>query len=154
MKFIAKLRRSEKGQSLLEFALVFPIFLLLLFGMIDYSRVSTADTQITNATQEAAKEFVHLADTPEYKLWYIEDLNKANNEKRINNELKTLVGENVNTVPNENIILEAQRITDNDDKLGDRVSVKVTAKVPSLTQLTFNNVNIERTVTLRIPSSK
>ncbi len=44
--------RRASGQSLVEFALVFPIFLLLLFGLIDIGRfVYTA-----NALNEAARE--------------------------------------------------------------------------------------------------
>jgi Flp pilus assembly protein TadG len=44
--------RRARGQSLVEFALVFPIFLLLLFGLIDIGRfVYTA-----NALNEAARE--------------------------------------------------------------------------------------------------
>lgn len=149
---IDKFRKNEKGQGLVEFALVFPLFLFLFLGMIDYSHVNTANTQLTNATQEAAKEFAHLADTPEYQQWYIEDQNKPVAENRINNDLKELVAGNVNTVPADNISVVAERTTDDEGGLGDRVVVKVRADVPSLSQFSFKKMRIERQVTLRIPT--
>lgn len=45
-------RRTEHGQGLVEFALVFPVFLLLIFGIIDIGRY----VYITNAFNEAARE--------------------------------------------------------------------------------------------------
>lgn len=45
-------RRQSAGQSLVEFALVIPIFLLLLFGLIDIGRL----VYINNALAEAARE--------------------------------------------------------------------------------------------------
>ena len=44
--------RPAGGQSLVEFALVFPVFLLLLFGLIDIGRF----VYTTNAVSEAARE--------------------------------------------------------------------------------------------------
>ena len=45
-------RRAGGGQALVEFALVFPIFLLLLFGLIDVGRY----VYTTNAYGQAARE--------------------------------------------------------------------------------------------------
>jgi Flp pilus assembly protein TadG len=45
-------RRLERGQSLVEFALVFPIFMLLLFGFVDIGRY----VYITNAFNQGARE--------------------------------------------------------------------------------------------------
>ncbi len=44
--------RRAGGQSLVEFALVFPVFLLLLFGLIDIGRFAYT----ANALNEAARE--------------------------------------------------------------------------------------------------
>ena len=46
------MRRSARGQSMVEFALVLPLFLLLLFGLIDGGRL----VYINNAVAEAARE--------------------------------------------------------------------------------------------------
>jgi Flp pilus assembly protein TadG len=43
------------GQSMLEFALVVPLFLLLLFGMIDFSRLLFTYVSITNGARELGR---------------------------------------------------------------------------------------------------
>jgi hypothetical protein len=47
-------RRSD-GQTLAEFALVFPIFILLLFALFDIGRLVFAYTSLTNAAREGAR---------------------------------------------------------------------------------------------------
>jgi len=48
-------RRHDEGQGLAEFAIVLPIFLLVVFGMIDVGRVVWATDNITNAAREGAR---------------------------------------------------------------------------------------------------
>jgi hypothetical protein len=43
------------GQGLVEFALVLPIFLLLVFGVLDLGRVIWAQDDLANAAREAAR---------------------------------------------------------------------------------------------------
>lgn len=45
----------SKGQSLLEFALVIPLFLLLLFGIFEFGRYLTAIITINTASREGAR---------------------------------------------------------------------------------------------------
>jgi hypothetical protein len=47
--------RVEGGQGLAEFAIVLPVFLLVVFGMIDLGRVVWATDDITNAAREGAR---------------------------------------------------------------------------------------------------
>ncbi|HZG70968.1 MAG TPA: TadE/TadG family type IV pilus assembly protein [Chondromyces sp.] len=47
--------RNEKGQSLVEMALVIPIFLLLLVGIIDISRILYSYTSMHFITQETVR---------------------------------------------------------------------------------------------------
>ena len=47
--------KSEKGQSLVEFALVLPVLILLLFGIIDFSRILHASLTMDHAGREAAR---------------------------------------------------------------------------------------------------
>jgi Flp pilus assembly protein TadG len=47
--------RRAPAQSLLEFSLVLPIFLLLLFGMIDFSRLLFTYISLVNGTRELAR---------------------------------------------------------------------------------------------------
>ena len=48
-------RRSESGQSLVEFALAIPIFLLIMFGLFDLGRVVYAYNTISNASRESVR---------------------------------------------------------------------------------------------------
>jgi hypothetical protein len=45
----------RRGQNLVEFALVLPIFLLLLFGMIDVGRLVYQNSTLSQAAREAAR---------------------------------------------------------------------------------------------------
>ncbi len=53
------MRRSTRerlsGQALVEFALVFPIFFLILMGLIDGGRLVYTDTTLSQAAREAAR---------------------------------------------------------------------------------------------------
>lgn len=54
----ARLRHGKgrrSGQSLVEFALVLPIFLLLLFGLIDMGRYVYLNSTLSQAAREAAR---------------------------------------------------------------------------------------------------
>ncbi len=48
-------RRRTTGQSLVEFALVLPVFLLLLFGLIDGARLIFQHTVLSQAAREGAR---------------------------------------------------------------------------------------------------
>ncbi|MFC4799980.1 TadE/TadG family type IV pilus assembly protein [Neobacillus sp. GCM10023253] len=47
--------KSEKGQSLVEFALILPLLVLMLFGIIDFARIFHAYLTIDHAGREAAR---------------------------------------------------------------------------------------------------
>jgi Flp pilus assembly protein TadG len=55
-------RRAIRAQSLVEFALIGPVFLLLVFGLIEGARLVYAYNTVNHAAQEAARTAV-LADT-------------------------------------------------------------------------------------------
>ena len=48
-------RAHSRGQALVEFAFVLPIFLLMLFAMIDLGRVIWANDTLANAAREGAR---------------------------------------------------------------------------------------------------
>jgi hypothetical protein len=49
-------RRSKtRGQAMVEFALIFPIFILLLVGMFDFGRVIWVNNTLATAAREAAR---------------------------------------------------------------------------------------------------
>lgn len=50
--------RKQRGAAAVEFAIVAPIFILLLFGMIEYGRMVMVQQMLTNATREGARRAV------------------------------------------------------------------------------------------------
>jgi Flp pilus assembly protein TadG len=55
---LLRLRASEAGQSLVEFALVAPILLLLILGTVDMARAWNAFQVVTDAAREGARNVV------------------------------------------------------------------------------------------------
>lgn len=55
LRLLSKLRKNEKGQSLVEFALVLPILLLLVLGMLEYGWMLNAKISVTGAAREGAR---------------------------------------------------------------------------------------------------
>jgi hypothetical protein len=57
--------RSERGQSLVEFALVLPLLLVVLLGVADFGRVFTASITVEaaarNGAEAAAQEYLQLS---------------------------------------------------------------------------------------------
>ncbi len=51
----AKPRSGARGQGLVEFALVLPVFLLILFGLIDVGRYVYLNSVLSQAAREAAR---------------------------------------------------------------------------------------------------
>jgi len=47
--------KSEKGQAMVEFALILPILLILILGIIDFGRVLYTKSALTSLSQEAAR---------------------------------------------------------------------------------------------------
>jgi Flp pilus assembly protein TadG len=48
-------RDRSRGQSLVEFAVVFPIFILVLFGVIEFGFMLYSQMTVSNAAREAAR---------------------------------------------------------------------------------------------------
>lgn len=46
---------GDRGQAIVEFALVLPLFLLILIGMVDVGRAIWANNSVANAAREAAR---------------------------------------------------------------------------------------------------
>jgi len=52
---IKRLRRRPRGQALVEFALIVPIFILLLVGILDLGRAIYAYNTVANASREGVR---------------------------------------------------------------------------------------------------
>ena len=55
MRSFLRGRKSEKGASLVEFAVVAPLLFLLLFGVIEFARVVSAYTTVWTGAREGAR---------------------------------------------------------------------------------------------------
>lgn len=54
-RIAGRLRKTEAGQALVEFTLILPIFLLLLFAIVDFGRGFYTWLLVTNAAREGAR---------------------------------------------------------------------------------------------------
>ncbi|HET7677683.1 MAG TPA: TadE family protein [Candidatus Limnocylindrales bacterium] len=54
-KAVSTERRGERGQGLVEFAVVLPIFMIMLFAILDLGRVVWANNVLGSAAREAAR---------------------------------------------------------------------------------------------------
>jgi Flp pilus assembly protein TadG len=57
-KLFRSFRIYRRGAAVVEFAIVAPVLLLLVFGMIEYGRLVMVQQVITNATREGARKAV------------------------------------------------------------------------------------------------
>lgn len=62
MSFLRALARNERGQALVEFAIVLPMLLLLLLGIVDFARAWNVYEVLTDAAREGAR--VAVVDQP------------------------------------------------------------------------------------------
>lgn len=54
-------RKNRRGAAVVEFAIVAPVFFLLVFGMIEYGRMVMVQQILTNASREGARYAVILS---------------------------------------------------------------------------------------------
>jgi Flp pilus assembly protein TadG len=58
------LRHNQRGAAIVEFAIILPLLLLLIFGMIEFSLLMYNKAMITNASREGARRgIVYRVDT-------------------------------------------------------------------------------------------
>lgn len=55
INILKKFTWSQKGQSMVEFALVLPVFVVILFGIIEFSRLWETVNVLTSAAREGAR---------------------------------------------------------------------------------------------------
>ena len=59
-----RFRRDESGAALVEFALVFGLFVFILYALIAYGMMFATKQSITNAAAEGARSVVGVVDDP------------------------------------------------------------------------------------------
>lgn len=132
MKSLAKLKQSELGQAVIEFALVLPVILILVLGSIDAGWLLYAKISTTAAAREAARA-VAVLDATEYA------------------GFQGIADAKMTAVPGTEIVnVEPKVYTE-----GAQVTVTVTTNVSPLvgflpTSIIPNSVNIESQVSMRL----
>lgn len=132
MNSLAKLKQSELGQAVVEFALVLPLILILVLGSIDAGWLLYAKISTTAAAREAARA-VSVLDKTEYGTF------------------QTVADSKATTVPgNEVVNVIPKSYTE-----GAKVTVTVTTKVPPLvgflpTSIIPNPAEIVSQVSIRL----
>ncbi|MBC8355328.1 MAG: pilus assembly protein [Planctomycetes bacterium] len=79
--------RKQRGAAAVEFAVVAPIFILLLFGMIEYGRMVMVQQMLTNATREGARRAVLDGTTVTNVKTTVQDYLTSGNITVNNNEI-------------------------------------------------------------------
>jgi hypothetical protein len=54
-RFSNRIQKAHKGQGLVEFALIMPIFLMLIMGIVELGRLMITYTGVASASREAAR---------------------------------------------------------------------------------------------------
>lgn len=133
-------RKKERGQGLLEFALMLPIILLLMMAVMDFGRMLFLYSQVSNAAREAAR-FGSVVGTDPTNPQFIDCTGIRNAGEG------TVALPLVNFDPATDIIIEyddGQSVyaftcddSPNEDDLarGDRVRVTINAEIEFLTPL-------------------
>ena len=53
----------QQGAAMIEFALILPVLIVLVFGIIEFGRAFNADISLTHAAREGAREYAITQDT-------------------------------------------------------------------------------------------
>ncbi len=120
--------RSSRGQTLLEFALVFPMFLMLLCGVVDFSHIFYAEMTLQSALREAGRFASTGNHLPDPK-------NPGNDLTRVQSIIATAQqaapGFNLNSIS----ISSATGGAGSAGGPGDTVTISLNASVPMLTPI-------------------
>jgi Flp pilus assembly protein TadG len=54
--------RSDRGAAMVEFAIIAPLLLLVVFGIIEFGRAYNAQNSLTHAAREGAREYAITQD--------------------------------------------------------------------------------------------
>ena len=138
---IRRLRKGEHGQALVEMALVLPLLLLLLFGVIEMGRVGYAYITVSNAAREGGRMATFGQKDPIIKSSIEYAANSLDSESLV---IK------ITTLKTDGTISELE-----DDRLpGQEVTVDVAYPVqliiPLISNVIPNPVNVHSSITMRM----
>ncbi len=61
-KFLKKLKKDESGQAMVEAALVIPIFIVILCGILDFGWIFSNQLMVNNCSREGARYAIVRSD--------------------------------------------------------------------------------------------
>ena len=67
----SKVLRNEKGTSIVEFAIILPLLIILIFGMVEFSVLFYDKAVITNASREGARNGILFNADPNNNFDYL-----------------------------------------------------------------------------------
>ncbi len=103
IKLIRKRKKDgEKGQALAEFALLVPIFMLLLFAIVDFGMGFYSWITVTNAAREGARLGAVLASEEQIKLRVLQTSDLINEDT---NMTVTVTNAAPGGVPGESVVV-------------------------------------------------
>lgn len=158
--------KHEKAQTMVEFALVFPIILLLTYGVIEVGRAVFIYTAVTSAAREGSRYGAAAGqdDSGVYYYMNCDGIRAAIRKTAIltpitDNQISVWYDHGPGTVafPNANICPPGTSIySQNLPKLGDRIVVRLAVPyVPVIRFLRFNGFTVRaengRTILARVP---
>lgn len=83
--------RHKKGQALIEFVLILPVLLLLIFGMIDLGRIVLRKSELDNTISDKITVWKNSGKSINALVTYIEDENiKVKISKNTNTDFVTI----------------------------------------------------------------
>ena len=78
LKILSVLRKSDRGQSVVEFALVLPVLLFLVMGMLEYGWMLNAKISVTAAAREGARASSVLGEENSSQAYTVASSNAVN----------------------------------------------------------------------------
>ena len=122
--------KSEDGQAMVEFALVLPVFLLILCGIIDFGWLFYNQLSLNNACREGARYAV------------VNTAEDANTQAIINH-----IGNTTTTVfANDGVDIKIEYSSPNDPTAGD-ITVSMEAEISFFTPVLSTVLGKEKTIT-------
>ena len=124
------MKKREDGQAMVEFALILPIFLLILCGIIDFGWLFYNQLSLNNACREGARYAV------------VNTAEDANTQAIINH-----IGNTTTTVfANDGVDIKIEYSSPNDPTAGD-ITVSMEAEISFFTPVLSTVLGKEKTIT-------
>lgn len=128
LRHLARKSRSEDGQSLVEFALAFVMFIFLIFAIFDFGHLFFVEMDVQNAIQEAARYGSTGNHLPDPK-------NPGNTLSRVTSIINTLENGAVGVQFSNIQVSSANGGSASAGGPGDMMTVSATASMPLMTPL-------------------